>query len=279
MSAADRFRYDGKRCLVVGGATGMGAAAAQTVADLGGEVIVLDYAAVTYEGVKESIQVDLRDRAALDAALAQVGGPVHALFSAAGVADGTPGLMKINFIAHRHIIDSLVAAGALGRGGAVCMISSAAGLGWETESESIGQLLATSTYEEATAWIEQEDNAFRDNYMYSKQVMLTYVARAAYPLIQKGIRINAICPGPTDTPLARANEDLWLGFGQDWREATGTSFGTPEEMGDTMAFLNSDAARGVNGVNVIVDSGFMMASLSGSYEAGEPTAKFLFGRY
>jgi NAD(P)-dependent dehydrogenase (short-subunit alcohol dehydrogenase family) len=138
--------------------------------------------------------------------------------------------------------------------------------------------LATSTYEDAAGWIEQEDNVFRDNYMYSKQVMLTYVARAAYPLIRQGIRINAICPGPTDTPLARANEDLWLGFGQDWREATGTTYGDPAEMGDTMAFLNSDAARGVNGVNVIVDGGYMMASLSGAYEPGQPVAQFLFGR-
>lgn len=278
MTAADRFRYDGKRCLVVGGATGMGAAAAQTVADLGGEVVVLDYAPVEFP-VKESIQVDLRDRAAVDAALAQVGGPVHGLFSAAGVADGTPGLMKINFIAHRHIIDSLVASGALARGGAVCLISSAAGLGWETEAESIGQLLATTTYDEAAEWIERPDNVFRDNYMYSKQVMLTYVARASFPLIQKGIRINAICPGPTDTPLARANADMWLGFGQDWRDATATSFGEPAEMGDTMAFLNSDAARGVNGVNVIIDGGYMMSSLSGSYEPGVEVAKFLFGRY
>jgi NAD(P)-dependent dehydrogenase (short-subunit alcohol dehydrogenase family) len=130
-SRADRFRYDGKRVLVVGGATGMGAAAAQTVIDLGAEVIVLDYAAVAYDGVKESIQVDLRDKAAVDAALTQVGGPVHSVFSAAGVADGTPGLMRITFIAHRHIADSLIASGALGRGGAICFISSAAGLGWE----------------------------------------------------------------------------------------------------------------------------------------------------
>jgi NAD(P)-dependent dehydrogenase (short-subunit alcohol dehydrogenase family) len=278
MSNADRFRYDGKRVLVVGGATGMGAAAAQTVIDLGAEVIVLDYAPVAYDGVKESIQVDLRDQAAIDAALKQVGGPVHAVFSAAGVADGTPGLMKINFIAHRHILDSLIASGALGRGGAVCFISSAAGLGWEAEIDIINDFLAHDTYEHATEWIELEDNVFRDNYLFSKRVMLTYVAQAAYPLAKLGIRINAICPGPTDTPLARANEDLWLGFGTDWREATGTEFGTPEEMGDTMAFLNSDAARGINGVNVIVDGGYMMSSLAGAYEPGVDIAKFLVGK-
>lgn len=277
MSGIDAFRYDGKRVLVVGGATGMGAAAAKTVVELGGEVIVLDYAPVDFD-VKESIQVDLRDKGAVDAALAQVGGPVHALFSAAGVADGTPGLMKINFIAHRHIIDSLVASGTLGRGGAICMISSAAGLGWESEADAVGQVLATPDYDSAAALFETDEFAWRDNYMFSKQVMCTYVARQAYPLISQGIRINAICPGPTDTPLARANADMWLGFGADWREATNTEYGTPEEMGDTMAFLNSDAARGIAGVTLIVDGGYMMSSLAGSFAPGTDVAKFLFGR-
>ena len=277
MSGVDAFRYDGKRVLVVGGASGMGAAAAKTAVELGAEVIVLDYAPVDFD-VKESIQVDLRDKAAVDAALDQVGAPIHAVFSAAGVADGTPGLMKINFIAHRHIAERLVNEGTLGKGGAICFISSAAGLGWETESASIGEFLATPDYESAAAWMEKEENAWRDNYMYSKQVMNTYVARQAFPFIQKGVRINAICPGPTDTPLARANEDLWLSFGQDWREATNTTFGQPEEMGDTMAFLNSDAARGISGVTLIIDGGYLMSSLAGSYEPGAPVAQFLFGK-
>ena len=65
MSDSKDFGYDGKRVLVVGGATGMGAAAAQTVSALGGEVVVLDYAPVEFP-VAEAIKVDLRDRAAID---------------------------------------------------------------------------------------------------------------------------------------------------------------------------------------------------------------------
>lgn len=48
MTIVDRLRYNGKRALVVGGATGMGAAAAKSAAELGAEVIVLDYAPVDY---------------------------------------------------------------------------------------------------------------------------------------------------------------------------------------------------------------------------------------
>ena len=52
MSIVDRLRYDGKRAVVVGGATGMGAAAAKAAAELGAEVIVLDYAPVNYDVAK-----------------------------------------------------------------------------------------------------------------------------------------------------------------------------------------------------------------------------------
>lgn len=275
MSGVEAFRYDGKRVLVVGGASGMGAAAANTVADLGGEVVVVDYAAVPFP-VKESIQVDLRDRSAIDAALDQLGGPVDAVFSAAGVADGTPGIMKINFIAHRHIIDALVASGALGGGGAVCMISSVAGLGWESNLPVVQEFLATADYESAAAWVDAHEGT--DSYTFSKQAMNCYVAMQSFPLMAKGVRINAICPGPTDTPLARANADLWLAFAQDYRDATSTGHLTPDQMGDTMAFLNSDAASGISGVNLLVDRGHMMSSLTGSYEPGEVLAKMILGR-
>ncbi|HXA13219.1 MAG TPA: SDR family NAD(P)-dependent oxidoreductase, partial [Mycobacterium sp.] len=140
MSVMDRLRYDGKRALVVGGATGMGAAAAKSAAELGAEVIVMDYAPVNYD-VAKSIQVDLRDPASIDAALDEVGGPVHALFSAAGIADGATELLKINFIGHRHLIDRLLERNQLPSGSAICFISSVAGMGWENDLELLTDFL------------------------------------------------------------------------------------------------------------------------------------------
>ena len=111
MTLFDAFRYDGKRALVVGGATGMGAAAAELLLDPGAEVVVMDFAEVTLPGVK-AIQLNLgRQGTRIDAAVDECGGPVDALFSCAGVADGTPGIEKINFIGHRHLIDRLLAGG------------------------------------------------------------------------------------------------------------------------------------------------------------------------
>ena len=272
MTSIDAFRYDGKRALVVGGATGMGAAAAQTVGELGGEVIVMDYADVSFP-VAKSIKVDLRDVAEVDRAIDECGGPVDAVFSAAGVAEGTPGLMRINFIAHRHIIERLVNEDLMPRGGAIAMISSVAGLGWESHLPKLIEFLATSDYESADKWVQEHEGT--DSYGFSKQVMNAYVARQSYPFLKKGIRINAICPGPTDTPLARANADIWLSFGQDYRDATGTEHLTSDQMGNVMVFLNSAAASGVSGDNLLVDTGHVMSSLTESYEPGTPMIKWI----
>jgi NAD(P)-dependent dehydrogenase (short-subunit alcohol dehydrogenase family) len=205
-----------------------------------------------------------------------VDGSIHGVFAAAGVADGTPGIMRINFISHRHIIERLVDSGALGRGGAVCMISSVAGLGWENNLDTILEFLETPDFESADKWIQSHEGT--DSYGFSKQAMNCYVARRSYPFLAKGVRINAICPGPTDTPLARANADVWLAFAQDYRDATGSPHLVPDQMGDTMIFLNSDAASGISGVNLLVDSGHVMSSFTGSWEAGTPMIRAMMGR-
>src|SRR5437879_4158181 len=108
-------RFDGRRAGVVGGATGMGRAAAELLLDLGAEVVVMDYADVTLAGVK-AIKVNLSDKASIDAAVDECGGPIHALLMCAGVADGTPNLPIINFIGHRHFIHRARAAALPPRG-------------------------------------------------------------------------------------------------------------------------------------------------------------------
>jgi NAD(P)-dependent dehydrogenase (short-subunit alcohol dehydrogenase family) len=271
----EALRYDGKRVLVVGGATGMGAATAALVQDLGAEVVVMDHAEVTLPGVKV-VKVDLRDKDSIDRAVDECGGPVHALFSCAGAADGTPGIEKINFIGHRHLIDRLLAGGMLPRGSAIGMISSAAGLGWEANLAQLQEYLATPDFDSAAAWIEANGKA---DYMWSKQAINAYVAAQAYPLLKQGIRINAILPGPTDTPLAQANAELWLGFGTDYRGETGIEASTPQEQAYPLVFLCSDAASYVNGITMITDAGYVASGLTDAFPSAKPVVDFLFGRY
>ncbi len=272
---ADSYRFDGKRALVVGGATGMGAATAALVQDLGAEVVVMDHADVGLPGVK-AIRLDLRDRESIDAAVDECGGPVHALFACAGVADGTPGLERINFIGHRHLIDRALAGGLLPRGAAIAMISSAAGLGWEPNLDLLKEYLDTPDFDSAVAWIEVHPD--RNDYMWSKQAICTYVARQALAMATRGLRINAILPGPTDTPLARANEEVWLGTGADYRDEAGIAASTPEEQAGPLVFLCSDAARHVNGITMVTDAGWVASGVTGSFPPATPMVDFLFGR-
>ncbi|MGV7790118.1 SDR family oxidoreductase [Mycobacterium kansasii] len=276
MTVLDRLRYDGKRALVVGGATGMGAAAARAATELGADVTVMDYAPVTLD-VAQSLQVDLRDPASIDSAIGQLGGPVHAVFSAAGVAEG-PELMKINFIGHRHLIQRLLDNDLLPSGSAICFISSVAGMGWDNDLPRLQEFLATPDYAAAQDWVAAHEAEGIIHYGFSKKAVNAYVAMQAYPLLKKGIRINAICPGPTDTPLAQANADLWLSYAQDYRDETGSKVHTPEQMGDVMVFLNSAAAFRISGITLLVDYGHTMASLTGAYPPGKPILDLIMGR-
>jgi NAD(P)-dependent dehydrogenase (short-subunit alcohol dehydrogenase family) len=277
MTIVDRLRYDGKRALVVGGATGMGAAAAKSAAELGAEVIVMDYAPVKYD-VAQSIQVDLRDPASIDAALAQIDGPVHSLFSAAGIADGTVDLMKINFIGHRYIIDRLLEKNQLPSGSAICFISSVAGMGWENDLDLLLEFLEAPDFDAAVEWVKAHESEGIIHYGTSKKIVNTYVATQGIRLLKKGIRINAICPGPTDTPLAQANKEMWLGFGADYRAEVGVEAATPLEQAYPLVFLCSDAAGAITGQTLITDSGYFSAGMTEAFPPATPAVQFLLGR-
>ncbi len=275
MSSFDAFRYDGKRVLVVGGATGMGAAAAELAQDAGADVVVMDFAEVNLPGAR-AIHVDLADQASIDAAVAECGGTVDVLMSCAGVADGTPGIERINFIGHRHMIDSMMAIGMIGSGAAIGFISSAAGLGWEANLPQIQELLATQDFDSAVAWVDKNGKA---DYLSMKQAVCAYVASQAFPFLKQGIRINAICPGPTNTPLAEANKEMWLGFGADYRDELGIEASTPMDQAYPLVFLCSDAAVAITGITMITDAGYMSSGVTGSFPAATGAANFLLGRF
>jgi NAD(P)-dependent dehydrogenase (short-subunit alcohol dehydrogenase family) len=275
MGLFDAFTYRGKRAVVVGGATGMGAATAELVQDAGAEVVVMDRAEVTLDGVK-AISLDLSDKASIDAAVQECGGPVDALFSCAGVADGTPGIERINFIGHRYLIEGMLEGELLRRGSAVGMISSAAGMGWEPNLDLILEFLDITDFDAATAWAQEQGRA---TYTWSKQVINAYVAREAFPMLKRGMRINATLPGPTNTPLARANADTWLTFGADYREEAGVEPSTPVEQAYPLVFLCSDAAASVNGVTLITDAGYTGAGITRAFPPATDAVDFLRGKY
>jgi NAD(P)-dependent dehydrogenase (short-subunit alcohol dehydrogenase family) len=111
-----------------------------------------------------------------------------------------------------------------------------------------------------------------------KQAVCAYVARQAFPFLKEGIRINAICPGPTDTPLAQANKEMWLGFGSDYRGEVGVEAATPREQAYPLVFLCSDAAAAITGITLISDAGYMSSGITGSFPDATAIANMLLNR-
>ncbi len=99
---------------------------------------------------------------------------------------------------------------------------------------------------------------------------------AKFRFLQRGIRINAIMPGSTDTPLARSQTDLWLGFGRDYRDETGTKPSIPAQRAYPVAFLCSDGAAYVNGITT--DLGYMSAGITGRFRPPGTGVGFLLGK-
>ena len=91
------------------------------------------------------------------------------------------------------------------------------------------------------------------------------------------MRINAILPGPTDTPLARANADRWLSFGADYRKEASVEVSTSLEQAWPLVFLCSDAAAVISGITLITDVGFVSSAISESFPSAKMTVNFLRG--
>ena len=186
------------------------------------------------------------------------------------------GIERINFIGHRHLIDRLLAKDMLPSGSAIGFISSAAGLGWEPSLPLLNELIDTPDFDAAVAWVEEHGKA---DYMSMKQAICAYVARQAFTLLQRGIRINAICPGPTDTPLAQANKETWLGFGADYRGEAGVEASAPLEQAYPLVFLCSSAASAITGVTMVTDAGYYSSGVTESFPAATPVVRFLLDPY
>jgi NAD(P)-dependent dehydrogenase (short-subunit alcohol dehydrogenase family) len=271
MPMDDPLQYAGTRAVVTGCASGMGAATAQILTDLGAEVVGLDVKEPE-SGVAQYVEVDLRDKGSIDAAAGAIEGPVNSVFSVAGLP-GPPfsdlDTMLVNFVGARHLIESLVEK--MPPGGAVVCVASNAGLGWQQELASLLELAALPTFDEMKAWCEAHPDRIATGYRPSKMLMNAWVAwRAATLLPERGIRLNCSNPGPTQTPMmpqfeAQSGKDLIDAFiGPSGRRST------PEEQAWPLVFVNSPRCSYVAGEALHVDAGFLGAMVTGQLQVDMP---------
>jgi NAD(P)-dependent dehydrogenase (short-subunit alcohol dehydrogenase family) len=243
------FRLDDQVALVTGASSGIGQAIAIGLAEAGAGVGCLDRGAVgtTLDAIGDrglALTADVTDAAALDAAVTEVErelGPLRLAVNCAGIANAAPA-EEMDAAMWQTVIDvnlggvfkSCQAEGrALLRngGGAIVNIASMSG-------SIVNRGLNQAHYNASKAGVIH----------LSKSLAMEWAPR--------GIRVNAVSPGYTATPMSTRPEVAE----QVSRFEGDTPLGrmaTPDEMVGPAVFLLSDAASFCTGIDLIVDGGFV----------------------
>jgi len=253
----DILGYAGKRVVVSGAASGMGLATARTLVDLDAEVHALDLKPIEAK-VAQAVEVDLRKRESIDAAVSRLPARIDAHFNCAGLP-GPPfsnlDTMLVNFVGLRHLTEAVIPR--IPSGGAIASITSVAGMGWRKSLDAVKGLCDTKDFDDGRAWCEAHPDK-ANGYLFSKQCIIWYTMQRAVELVSLGIRMNCLSPAPTDTPMLPAfHAQVNREFIEKHFQAPIGRNATPEEMAEPLVLLNSQASRFVSGVNLWVDYSYV----------------------
>ncbi|MBX5440286.1 MAG: SDR family oxidoreductase [Solirubrobacteraceae bacterium] len=241
---------NGKRAVVTGGTSGIGDAIVRRFAAEGAEGVALDLP-TTAEGWEppagwRTAPVDVRDEDAIARALAGVDG-IDVLVAAAGVVPPWTSIADLDLAEYDHVMAVNArgvaatlkhAAPRLRDGGAVVIIGS------------------------LNSWRGDPHIA---TYVASKHAVLGITRSVAMELGARGIRVNAVAPGPiaTDALLARMRSRAEAGLGPEVEQALEQAaaqtalrrIATVEDVANAALFLASDLAGGTTGHLLPVDGG------------------------
>ena len=263
------WRYDGRRAVVTGCASGIGAHVVRQLTELGADVVGLDKRPPTTE-VAEFHALDLTDPASIDRAVTSIGGQVDALFNIAGVSSGVGDpllVVTINFLGLRHVTEALLAN--MRAGSSIVSVSSLAASGYREHQQVVGGLLNTRTMPEGINWCRRHPDVLADGgYRLSKEAIILYTMSNTAALGANGIRINCTGPGVTETPIL---DQLRTAYGQEYLDDIPKPLGRvadPAEQAAVLVFLNSQAASYISGQVLWVDGGNIGAAIARELEEG-----------
>lgn len=242
---------EGRIALVTGGGSGIGESTARLFAAEGATVVVADLdlaaaervaaAIVAGGGSATAMQVDVTDEAQVEAMIAGIveqHGRLDCAHNNAGISGGMTAftdlslddwnrMISINltsvFICLKHELRQMAAQG----GGSIVNTSSGAGV--------VGF-------------------AGLPHYVAAKHGVVGLTKTAAQEFARQGIRVNAVLPGTTNTPMIQQFTAASPEIGKMIAKSVGRgSLGEPDEIAQAVVWLCSDRASFVSGENMLVD--------------------------
>ena len=246
----------GKTIVVTGVSSGIGARVGELAVALGADVIGVDVNPPA-ASIASFVRADLTSSQSI-AELAQVLPPrIDALCNVAGVSGlvGAQTTLAVNFYGLRALTVAL--ARRIREGGAVVNVASIAGYGWRANLKRAKAMVAQPDFPDIGALVAEHAIPEAEAYPVSKELLLLWTMQAAHQpqFKSRGVRINAVSPGPVSTPILKEFRQIFGDARVDDDIARVGRAGTAPDIAPVVLFLCSDAARWINGANIPVDGG------------------------
>jgi NAD(P)-dependent dehydrogenase (short-subunit alcohol dehydrogenase family) len=262
------WRYDGRRAVVTGCASGIGEHVVRQLTELGADVVGLDKRRPAVQ-INDFREVDLADPESIDRAVAAIDGGIDTLFNVAGVSSGIgdpPLVVTINFLGLRQVTEALIPR--MAAGASIVSVSSLAAASYREHLRDVAPLLNTATMQEGIDWCHGHPDALGAGYQLSKEAIILYTMQNVSRLGAMGVRINCTGPGVTETPIL---DQLRTAYGPGFLDDIPKPLGRvsePAEQAAVLLFLNSRAASYISGQVVWVDGGNIGAAIASELEEG-----------